>query len=52
MAQYLNDFNTITNQFSSIEIEFDDNIRALIILISLPNSWDAMTMAVSNLDSI
>ena len=48
MAQHLNEFNTITNQLSSVEIDFDDEIRALIILASLPNSWEAMRMAVSN----
>ncbi|RVW69025.1 Retrovirus-related Pol polyprotein from transposon TNT 1-94 [Vitis vinifera] len=30
------------------EIDFDDEIRALIVLASLPNSWEAMRMAVSN----
>ena len=36
------------NQLSSMEIEFDDEIRALIVLASLPNSWEAMRMAVNN----
>ena len=45
VAQHLNEFNTITNQLSYIEIDFDDEIRALIVL---PNSWEAMRMAVSN----
>ena len=27
VAQHLNEFNTITNQLSSVEIEFDDEIR-------------------------
>ena len=48
VAQHLNEFNTITNQLSSVEIDFDDKIRALIILTSLPNSWEAMRMVVSN----
>ena len=48
VAQHLNEFNTITNQLSSMEIDFDNEIRALIILASLPNSWKAMRMAVSN----
>ncbi|RVW20652.1 Retrovirus-related Pol polyprotein from transposon TNT 1-94 [Vitis vinifera] len=30
------------------KIDFDDEIRALIVLASLPNSWEAMRMAVSN----
>lgn len=33
IAQYLNDFNTITNQLSSVEIQFDDKIRKLILLL-------------------
>ena len=44
----MNEFNTITNQLSSVEIDFDDEIRALIVLVSLPNNWEAMRMAVSN----
>ena len=48
VAQNLNEFNTITNQLSSVEIDFDDEIRALIVLTSLPNSWEAMRMVVSN----
>ena len=48
VAQHLNEFNIITNQLSSVEIDFNDEIRALIVLASLPNSWMAMRMAVSN----
>ena len=38
VAQHLNEFNTITNQLSSVEIDFDDDICTLIVLASLPNS--------------
>ena len=48
VAQYLNEFNTITNQLSQVEIDFNDEIRALIVLASLPNNWEAMRMTVSN----
>ena len=48
IAQHLNKFNTITNQLSSVEIDFDDEIYALIVLASLPKSWEAIRMAVSN----
>ena len=48
IAQHLNEFNTITNQLSSVEIDFDDEIRALVVSASLPNRWEAMRMAVSN----
>ena len=48
VAQHLNEFNFITNQLSSMKIDFYDEIRALIVLVSLPNSWEAMRMVVSN----
>ena len=49
VVQHLNEFNTITNQLSTVEIEFDDEVRALILLAFLPNSWEAMRLTVSNL---
>ena len=48
VAQHLNEFNTIINQLLSVEIDFDDKIRAMIVLAYLPNNWEAMRMAVSN----
>ena len=39
IAQHLNEFNIITNQLSFVEIDFDDEIHALIVLAFLPNSW-------------
>jgi len=47
-AQHLNEFYTITNKFSSVEIDFDDEILALIVLAFLPNSWEVIRMAISN----
>ncbi|KAE8664067.1 hypothetical protein F3Y22_tig00112857pilonHSYRG00227 [Hibiscus syriacus] len=46
VAQHLNELNTITTQLSSVEIEFDDEVRALILLSSLPDSWNATVTAV------
>ena len=49
VAQHLNEFNTITNQLSYVEINFDDEIHALIVLASLPNNWEAMGLFGLNL---
>jgi hypothetical protein len=38
VADHLNDFNTVTNQLSSVKVDFDDEVRALLILCSLPES--------------
>jgi len=36
VTDHLNEFNTVTNQLSSISVNFDDEVRALLILCSLP----------------
>ncbi|KAE8673419.1 hypothetical protein F3Y22_tig00111783pilonHSYRG00183 [Hibiscus syriacus] len=48
VAQHLNKLNTITTQLSSVEIEFNDEVRALILLSSLPDSWNTTVTAISS----
>ena len=38
VVDHLNEFNTITSKLSSMGINFDEEIRALLILCSLPAS--------------
>ena len=46
--QHINELNIVTIQLSSVGIEFDDEVRALILLSSLPDSWSATVTAVSS----
>ena len=39
VADHLNEFNTVTSQLSSIGLTFNDEVRALLFLCSLPESW-------------
>jgi hypothetical protein len=48
VVDHLNEFNTITNQLSSVKVNFDDEVRDLLILCSLPERWNGLVMAVSN----
>ena len=38
VVDHLNEFNTVTNQLSSVKVDFDDEVRDLLILCSLPES--------------
>jgi hypothetical protein len=48
VVDHLNEFNMVTNQLSSIKVEFDDEVRDLLILCSLLESWNGLVMVVSN----
>jgi hypothetical protein len=48
VAYHLNDFNTVTNQLNSVKVDFDDEVRALLILCSLSERWNSLVMALSN----
>ena len=48
IVDHLNEFNTVTNQLSSVNVDFDDEVRALLILCSLPKRWNDLVMAISN----
>ena len=48
VADHLNEFNTVTKQLSSIKVDIDDEVMDLLILFSLPESWNGLVMVVSN----
>ena len=48
VADHLNDFNTVVNMLALVTIEFDEEVRDLLIMCSLPESWNSLVMAVSN----
>ncbi|MCO5575940.1 hypothetical protein L7F22_029747 [Adiantum nelumboides] len=48
MSNHLNEFHTIVSQLQSQGVEFDDSVRAMFLLITLPDSWDTFRTIVSN----
>ena len=48
VADHINEFNMIISQHSLVEINFEDEIKALILMSSLPESWDTVVAAISS----
>ena len=38
----------IVSQLSSVDINFEDEIKALMLMSSLPESWDTVVAAISS----
>ena len=48
VTDHINEFNMIMTQLSSVRITFKDEVKALILLSSLLESWSAIVTAVSS----
>ena len=48
MIDHVNEFNSIMSRLTSVEIKFEDEVQALLLLLSLPGSWSRTVRAVSS----
>ena len=48
ISYHINEFNMIVGQLNSVDINFEDEIKALILMSSLPESWDTVVAAISS----
>lgn len=46
-VEHLNEFNRIINKLISLKVEFDEEPKAIILLISLPDSWEVMKVTTT-----
>ncbi|GKC16338.1 putative RNA-directed DNA polymerase, partial [Tanacetum coccineum] len=49
VEDHVNEFNSIISRLMSVDIKFDDDVQALLLLSSLPESWSCTVTAVSGL---
>ncbi|MCO5553036.1 hypothetical protein L7F22_006556 [Adiantum nelumboides] len=48
VSSYLNEFNCLYLQLTSKGLNFNDEMKAIFLLCSLPASWDTFNTAISN----
>ena len=48
ISDHINEFNMIVSQLNYVDINFKDEIKALILMSSLPESWDTVVAAISS----
>lgn len=48
VADHLNEIQGIVDQLSGMGIKFDDEVLALMVLASLPESWETLKVSISN----
>jgi len=48
MIEHLNNFKGLINQLIKIEIKLDDELPAVLLLNSLPKSWNTLVATLSN----
>ena len=48
VTEHVNAFNTMISQLSSVDIKISNEDKCIILLFSLPDSWDSMVIAIGS----
>ncbi|CAL8167684.1 unnamed protein product [Prunus armeniaca] len=48
VIEHLSDFQGLINLLTNMKMVLDDELQALVLLSSLPDSWDTLVVSLSN----
>ncbi|GFZ09911.1 hypothetical protein Acr_21g0005100 [Actinidia rufa] len=48
VAEHTSEFQSLVNQLTSVDLQFDDEMQALLLLSSLLESWETLVVSFSN----
>ena len=48
VAEHLSEFQDLVNQMVTMKLIIDDELQALLLLSSLPDSWETLVVSLSN----
>ena len=48
VVEHLSDFQSLINQLATMKMVLDDEFQALLLLSSLPDSWETLVVSLSN----
>ena len=48
VAEHLSEFQDLVNQLTRMNLMEDDKLQALLLLSSLPDSWETLVLSLSN----
>ena len=48
VEEHTSKFQNLVNQLTSVDLQFDDEMQALLLLSSLPESWETLVVSLSN----
>ncbi|GFY95794.1 hypothetical protein Acr_11g0001000 [Actinidia rufa] len=48
VAEHTSEFQNLVNQLTSVDLQFDDEMQALLLLSSLPESWETLVVSLNN----
>ncbi|GFZ09248.1 hypothetical protein Acr_20g0010560 [Actinidia rufa] len=48
VAKHTSEFQKLVNQLTSVDLQFEDETQALLLLSSLPKNWETLVVSLSN----